>query len=179
MTDDEPKITDEQLRLATSRSLPAGAPLDAETASLRDGFLALGSAVQAAAGPLNEAALIARLERPRASEAHVVARPLHRDWLSLLLAGALAASALIAITRVALVSHPADVVAEAPATPRQPQVANHFATGMWNDSLDDEIVLAALTIDQLRGNHRSFDHTLLNVNERLEALSEELARESL
>jgi hypothetical protein len=58
-------------------------------------------------------------------------------------------------------------------------VANHFATGMWNDSLDDEIVLAALTIDQLRGNHRSFDHTLLNVNERLEALSEELARESL
>jgi len=179
MTDDELKITDECLRLATSRSLPPGAPLDAETASLRDGFLALGSAVEAAAGPPDEAALLARLKRPRASDARVTARPRKRDWLPLLLAGALAASALIAIARVAMVSQSTDAIAELPAGQRQSTLPDHLVAAMWNDSLDEEILLAALSIDQLSGKNRGFDRSLLHMNERLEALSQELATESL
>jgi len=49
----------------------------------------------------------------------------------------------------------------------------------WSDPLDDEIALAAATLDQLSSRHRGFDGSLLEMNERLEALSQELSIESL
>jgi len=45
---DQSQLTDEQLRLATSRHLPVGAPLDTETAAARAQFLTLGAALESA-----------------------------------------------------------------------------------------------------------------------------------
>jgi hypothetical protein len=49
----------------------------------------------------------------------------------------------------------------------------------WNDSLDDEIALAAATIDQFSHSPRGFDGSLLDMNDQLQALSRELFGETL
>src|SRR3954452_7553087 len=99
---DEIELTDDQIRLATSRTLPSDAPLDSETASARDGFLSLGAAVElagseAAAGKFDDASLLARLQKscldvPAAAPRR---REVPQDWVSLILAGALAAAGLV------------------------------------------------------------------------------------
>src|SRR5688500_15528570 len=112
MTDDLP-LSDNQLRLATSRSLPAGTQLDSDTAAARESYLALGAALESAATNLDEAALIEQLASGRpgtdakrwsppvsvgARNNHTVGRASStHNWWPLILCGALAASALFAI----------------------------------------------------------------------------------
>jgi hypothetical protein len=127
---DEPVLNEEQLRLATSRHLPANAALDAETAALREGFVALGSALEAT-GQFDEAGLIERLRKVTVPEKPGVEQcsrkgaeaqrnldcaaldslnpspcssaPLRENFAgdwSLLFNAALAAAALIAIVRI-------------------------------------------------------------------------------
>src|SRR5436190_445420 len=96
------KLTDDELRLATSRSLPAGAELSAEAAALRDDFLAVGSALESAGHPFDEAALIARLSPTCGRSTTGTAlrskrRRISRDGWAIALGGALAASGLVAL----------------------------------------------------------------------------------
>jgi len=187
---DELKLTDEQLQLATSRSLPPCAVLNAETAAARESFVALGTAVEAFASELDEAALVARLSKSCMEPADRGRIALNRvsnqrDWWPIILSSALALAALIAIARIATVSPDgvtdiaANQIADPPAQP-QPHLANAgrvFAG--WSDPLDDEIALAAATIGQLGGRSRGLDGSLNDMNERLDALSQELLGESL
>jgi hypothetical protein len=142
------ELTDDHLRLVTSRTLPAGSALDAETSE----------------------------------------QTCSRSWINqyvwpLVATGALAAGMLLAVARIAMeqrqtnepktVARLPDNVAPAPTALVAP------TTIAWNDSLDDEITLAAATIDQLLHTSRDFDGSLLRMNDRLEALSQELQGETL
>ncbi len=80
---------EQQLESATARSLPADMPLDPETASLREGWLAFGQLL-AAAEPSPERA-IALLRKPPASRVR---------WWLLTAVAITAASLLVAMTIV-------------------------------------------------------------------------------
>jgi hypothetical protein len=186
---DDLKLTDDQLRLATSRSLPPDAALDAQTAAARDSFIALGASLESAAGQLDEAALVAQLTTSslasQGTEVAVVSRkPAQRDWWAILLSSALAAAALVAMARIASESRQRDqLIAGASVAdetlPAQNDVPIIALTAGWTDPLDDEIALAAATIDQLVSRRADFDGSLREMNQQLEALSHELLGESL
>jgi hypothetical protein len=183
---DELKITHEQLRLATSRTLPSNASLDSETTAVRDGFLSLGAAVESAAGNFDEAALLARLQK---SCVATVVPPQRqewpREWMTLILTGALAAAGLIVMARIATESQPtgpqvAQAENSAPMrTVSPPETMSNRSMFAWNDPLDDEIALASATIEQFTGRSRGFDDSLLDMNDQLRALSQELTNETL
>jgi len=178
---DEPKLTDEQLRLATSRNLPPDSALDDDTSSARDSFLALGSAVESSARNFDEAALVNRLTSTCIA---APAQPAH-DWLwPLIVTGALAAGMLLAVARIATERKHKDEhvpVANLPTrqTPAETLPLVSITTVAWNDPLDDEIALAAATIHEFSGTNRTFDGTLLDMNDQLQALSRELLGETL
>src|SRR5262245_16876550 len=96
---DDHNLNDEQLRRATSRSLPTDSVLGVDTSAARDSFLAFGRSLEAAARNLDEAALIEKLTST------CVASPAEqptRDWWPLIVAGALAAGMLLAVARIAM-----------------------------------------------------------------------------
>jgi len=192
---DKPELSEQQLRLATSRSLPSGAALDAEAAAERDGFLALGGALDAAAGQFDEGALIARLQRTclTKDDATIALPPPGRassTWQAVF-SVALAAAALLAIVRIAAplaVTSPARkmLVAkqESSRSPKMPRAAGiaeatSLSRGLWFDPLDDEIALAQAEFQRLAGGERGVDGSLSQMNDRLEALSQELFGGSL
>jgi hypothetical protein len=172
---DDVNLTDEQVKLATTRSLPADAALDAETVAVHESFMALGSALESSGGQFDEAALIARLEESWLREQKRVRRPSQRDWWTIVVSGALAAAVLVVIGWIGWGLRHRDALVAVPPS------ANHSLplTDAWNDPLDDEIAFAAATIGQLTGRNRGFDDSLLEMNERLEAMSQELLGESL
>jgi hypothetical protein len=178
---DESKLTDDQLRLATSRSLLADSALDADTSAARDSFLGLGSAVESAARDFDETALINRLTTTCVSSPVKPAR----DWLwPLIVTGALAAGMLLAIARIAAErKHSNDHAPVANFPTRQAPAETipivPITTVAWNDPLDDEIALAAATIHEFSGTDRGFDGSLLDMNDQLQALSRELLGETL
>jgi hypothetical protein len=206
MNDDRP-LNEEELRLATSRVLPAGAALDSETAALREGFLAFGTALEASAGPFDEEALVARLRQSPGDVGRVAEdTPIEMDSIpdssnsihgpsipqkqnhervwQIVIGAALAATALIAIVRITKQSPTISAVVSLPQPKHDSSQAVERASlatslAFWNDSLDDEIALAAVNLEQLAERNRGFDGSLLQMNERLEALSQELSAESL
>jgi len=179
--------TDDQLRLATTRSLTTHEPLEAETASAREAFLALGLAVEAAAANFDEAALVQRLTATCLPERPIVEAPeKHHNWWPLIASGAIAAGMLLAIAEIARehqvhtvpVAGAGQTVTTTPKTIRKtPQVA--ASEEAWKDPLDDEIALAAVTIQHFSPTTRGFDGSLLEMNEQLESLSRELSGETL
>src|SRR5438105_4801963 len=96
----ELKLTDEQLRSATSRSLPPGAALDAETAVARESFLAWGSEIEASAGDIDAAAMLACISSSR-EQTCSRSFTAHNPW-PLILSGALAAGMLLAVALIAI-----------------------------------------------------------------------------
>jgi hypothetical protein len=191
---DQLEQSEQQLRLATSRSLPAGTELDAEAAAERDGFLALGGALDAAAAQLDEAALIARLRQTCLTKDDApIALPSRRSastW-QMVFSVALAASALVAVVRITAplqVTLPAAKMLVAKQEPPQsPDMAAAHgvaepispARRFWFDPLDDEIALAQAEFQHLAGGDRGVDGSLSQMNDRLEALSQELFQGSL
>jgi len=183
---DEFNLTDDQLHLATSRLLPSSAQTDSDTAAAREVFLTLGASVESAASNFDQAAFLIRLERScrGATVTGPKAEPV-RDWLTLILSGALAAAALIAIVRIAVDSRTANQqvaasnYAESPTAIRPIGMSPTQSIIAWNDSLDDELALAAATLEQFGGRRRGFDDSVLNMNEQLQSLSQELLGESL
>lgn len=184
-----------QLEAATSRAPEAGGELDAETAALRNGFFALGRALDTAAAEYDEAAAIARLQALCAENASVTAAGRTRRWTQLwevVLGGALAASALIATVRIVASWRAADAVVVTPSAPRDNQVAVLPETSgddsaqdvwqqpdAWNDPLDEEIVAAEDSLADLSGRPPGIDGALSDMNQTLEALADDLAGESL
>jgi hypothetical protein len=181
------------LRLATSRLLPADEALDGETAAMRDSFLALGGALDAAAGSLDEATLIAQLQAKLQPPDQAAPLPPVRTKTKLQAAFsiALALAALVAIVRIAAppvaTSPPGQVVVEQPPASQPSAIvrvpgnieAAPPPRGWWFDPLDDEIALAQAEFQRLNADSRSVDGSLSNMNERLEALSQELFQGSL
>ncbi len=185
MNDNLP-LTDNQLCLATSRSLPADAHLDSDTAAARESFLSLGTATESAASRFDEAALLARLQQSCLQSPAVTLKPTEpkRDWLPLVLSGTLALAALIAIVRIATDSNSAEqevaTVTWSPSAGGAGTVLTPAQlTPAWNDAIDDEIAIASATLQQYSTRNHSFDGSLLNINDRLEALSQELSNETL
>jgi hypothetical protein len=177
---DRLNLTDEQLRLATSRTLPPGAELDAKTQAARDSFVAIGAAVDAAAGELDEAGLLARLSKTclgpiDGGQVALKRVPARGDWWPMVLGGAMALAALIAIARIATVSPDNATTIAANHASDPPAQPLYY----WSDPLDDEIALAAATIGQLGGRTRDLDGSLNDMNERLDALAQELSGEAL
>ena len=189
---DETQLDREQLEVATSRSLRTNA-LDAETSALRDGFMALGRAVETAAADYDEAALIARVQSAcrRDAAAELPTRNAARLW-PLFLSGALAAAALVAVARIAVtwpagaavvVTQPAptaagDSNADPAIEPLIPTEESAIA-GSWHDPLDEEIAAAQSSLTRLGASPGGIDGTLSNMNQTLEAMSDELVGESL
>jgi len=165
----------------------ADASLDSDTTAARDGFLSLGAAVEAAAGNFDEAALLARLQKSCGDAPVIVPkhRESKRDWLSLVLTGALAAAGLIAIVRIAADSRTigpqvATSNSSVPATASTAvETIRSRPMFAWNDTLDDEIALASAAIEQFASRSRGFDDSLLDMNDQLRSLSEELTNETL
>ena len=137
---DDLKITDEALRQATARRLLAGDEVEQEAALLREGFLAIGKSLEAAAGRGDEAALVAEAQRwsrsPAASTTPVVVRSRGSDFKwQLVLGGALALSALAVVVEVvrtwrddgAAVSSRAVEVAESFVAPKGSEAAGSLA----------------------------------------------------
>jgi hypothetical protein len=184
---DELELTDDQLRLATSRILPGDASLDSETASARDGFLSLGAAIETAAGNFDESGLLARLQKSCVVAPVVVPqrRESPRDWMSLILAGTLAAAGLVAIIRIAGEPRTTDLQIAQIESPAQRPAASTVeafpsrSMFVWNDPLDDELALASAAIEQFTSRSRGFDDSLLDMNDQLRALSQELTNETL
>jgi len=198
-------MTEEQLRLATSRSLPGGAKLDAETASLRDGFLSLGSALEAAGGDFDEAALIAKLTAARTPGTDATALVAHGELQPvepasrvpsavqltvLLVSAALAASAVFAFLRMTANQPAAVEIAKAPGKAVDRSLApvvekvneagpSYEVVGAWSDPLDDEIAVAQAEMNWLGSRRYGVDGSLSQVGQQLEALSLELVGESL
>jgi hypothetical protein len=177
---------DEQLRLATARSLMSHESLDADTSSARDAFLALGSAVEAAAANFDEAALVRRLTESCLPDSPVIPAPeKHRNWWPLIASGAIAAGMLLAIGEIARerqmrhmpIAGTEQATTVTPNKTKTLQVA--AISEMWTDPLDDEIALAAVTIQQFSPATRGFDGSLLDMNDQLESLSRELSGETL
>ena len=184
---DEPQLTAEQLRQATSPALPPDAALDAETAALRKSFLQLGRAVEAANDDFDEAELVARLTRTcLAKETQPAALPATKgrgDWVPLVLGAALAASALVAIVRTAAVWSGGEIAVAPQAPPGASEsAANDLAAGVapaWSDPLDDEIASAQATVEGLADRPRGLDGSLENFGSRLQSMSAELESGSL
>lgn len=186
---DETQLTREQLDAATSRSLPPGAPLDSETSSLRDGFMALGRAVESAAADYDEAALIARVQSAcrRESATELPARNAAR-LRPLLLSGALAAAALVAAARIVVtwpadtavvVTHPAPTAADDSKVDPLTPTDDSAVAGSWHDPLDEEIAAAESSLTRLGSSSGGIDGALSNMNQTLEAMSDDLFGESL
>jgi hypothetical protein len=183
---DELNINDDQLRLATSRSLPADGSADAPTAAAREAFLALGCAAESAASEFDEASLIRRLattclvESPPSN----IPRKEKWQWWALIASSAIAAGMLLAIAQIAMERQRGaepDIGAGEVANNAPPEMPSLITAGKtrWDDPLDDEIALAAITIEQFSGTSHHFDSSLLDMNDRLEALSRELSGETL
>jgi hypothetical protein len=184
-------ITAGQLQQATSGK-PAAAPLEAETAALRESFLQFGRAVESAAGDFDEAALVAKLTRSLAEENQPLPAPRMKDqtaWWPAVLTLALAASALVAIVRIAA-EWPQNTVATntvapntvAPTQPGQAQPPPEIqlvTSATWSDPLDEEIASAQAAVERLAGRTSDLDGSLENFGSRLEALSAELESGSL
>ena len=177
----EYKLNDDQLRLATSRHLPPGTSLDTETAAARDHFLTLGAALESASSDLDESAIISHISREQTCSR----TPATNNAWPLLLCCALAASAVFAIVRIVTMTPESGPQIAVVTEPNRETTIQHQTPAVgrsiaaWNDPLDDEIALAAATLEQYRSRSPSFDNSLFDMNIQLEALSQELLRESL
>src|SRR5262245_5856624 len=178
------QLTNDQLRLATTRNAKAETGEQPETAADRKAFLSFGAAVEAAAGDFDEAALISRLKEcelpcPASEKIAVTPSTSRHGWWLVIACGALPATVLFAVGRIVLL--PPDNTIESSRETDLPDVNEGPGMGLasiWHDPLDDELALAAATIEQL-ATRRSFDGSLWQVGQRLDALSEELSHESL
>ncbi len=189
----EIELTEEQLRLATSRALASGAELDSETALARERFLALCQAVEAAGADFDETALVEKLKASCFSapaSVSVVDRRARsvKSW-HFLFGGVLALAVLISLAWIGLLQRTEDTVAKSPspapsaivttAEDRDAITLSAQSTSPWIDSLDDEIAVAQFQVQWLTPVRRGVDGSMSDVNEQLNAMSQELLGESL
>ncbi len=182
MSEQESKRLCEMLQTATAGTLPADAVLDDETAELREGWLALGEALDGCPEEVDTDRILA------------FAHPIRRrrtGWLVLVAAGALAASLTGAValfrpepTRPAAApAEPAPLRVAAHPQPSkpvaQPDEASSGADFEWDDSLDTEIALVREMVVETRQSW-AFDRTNYTVlQQRIQELEQHLGDEAL
>jgi hypothetical protein len=179
MTDPQPDNLSE-LEQATSRKLPPGAPLDNDTAELRDGWLALGRSLDVENAGFREEDLLARLLTDSES-ALVAPRPpapsRERFWPALL-ASALALAILVAAVRFWFANeNNEDLAGNAPTSGQSDDPATIAAE--WSDPLDDELDAAAYRVRTLVAQGTVVDDSLGNLADHMESMSDELTHSSL
>jgi type VI protein secretion system component VasK len=175
MTDREPNDR-KLLELATSWSLAPGTLLDESAAELREGWLAMGRALDGQNANFSEADLFARLlnEAEQRVEPNQPARVKQRDRLwPALLASALALGLLVAVMNTSWVGNQPKIA----TAPNSDQPAVDAAR--WTDPLDDELDAAAQQVSTLVVQGTGVDASLSNLADHLESMSDELTNGSL
>jgi hypothetical protein len=191
---EEIQFNEEQLRLTTTRSLVPGAEIDTETALARERFLALGQSLEAAGANFDEAALVEKLKASCLSAPASVSLVDRRQASSVklwhfVLGGVLALLVLVSLAWLSLLQPSQSTVAKSPSpapsgvvtTAQDTDATNLTAesTSPWIDSLDDEIAVAQFQVQWLTPVRRGVDGSMSDVNEQLNAMSQELLGESL
>jgi hypothetical protein len=185
---DELSRLQHRLEQATAPECPSDALLDTETASLRDGWLALGELLQAVQ-PALEGPLALR-EPPR-----------RRSWRRLRLAGiaAVAASLLVGVTlagkwmRAGRPNGPALLSATSPSetdpanvdpsgiasSQRQATASSDDLDWDWHDPLDQQIALAAEEVVRIQQDWDCLDDAFGPLYRGLEQMEQDLDESTL
>ena len=167
MSDELSKLQ-RQLEQATAAECPPDAPLDAETASLREGWLALGQLLEAAQPALDEPLELPQLPRRRA--------PARWKLVGIavlaasLLVGATLAWSLMRARQPGGLSPPPDEL----ASPNVKQDELH-----WDDSLDEEIALAGQQLVRIQQDWYYLDDPFGPVQHGLEQVAEDIEDDTL
>jgi hypothetical protein len=186
----------DELERATSRSLADGAPRDSRSAALRDGWLALGRAVESGNAGFREDVLLERLSARCASQpspqpalVEPAAKSTSLPLWPLLLGAALALAMMVAVVRTlnlgstgGTVVPPPLVVQEHPSVPAPiaPESAEApAAIAAWTDPLDDEIEQALTQLRSAASRSGGVDDSLTALQTQLQQLSADLAGGSL
>ena len=170
-----------QLELATSPV--ATESLDAETAAMREGWLALGQAVDAANGAFDADAALVKLRDSLEMENRVtLGQPAGADK-SLSYSGFLLAAALVVLAAFAIgiLQRPQNGSIGALAERSDNDATNTIATaaGPWSDQLDADLNAAVLRIQEVSWQPTSLDASLIELDGRVVELSSDITGESL
>ncbi len=161
---------EKMLEAATAAELPEGAALDAETARLREAWLALGDALETSVAERDDAPLVELLHRRIARR-----RTIGRATI------ALAASLLIALTAAwYFVAAAPDVqIAERPSVDEtlsdavdEAEVYDELA---WDDALDEEIAMVAQAMYEMDNPLGRTDRAVRDLWRQIDQLERELA----
>ena len=175
------------LEEATAIDDRSSGPLDAETASLREAWLAFGEMLEAAEPP--------GFSSPRLAEGQVGMKAAYTRWRrqSLLAAGVLAASLLVAVATICMLSV-ANRQNKPVETPQQMIANNHKAAPSqkaraksvsttdepkWDDSLDDQFEQVDWQMLCVRENQTFRTDAFGQAQYRLEQLRDAIQAESL
>ncbi len=185
---DRPPLDQQQLEHATSRELPADVQLDDETRSLREGWLALGRAVERSNGEFDAGALAARLqaELVTVQPAESARKQANSSWWTVLLGTALALTMMVAAIRslnndsgqLPVTNNPIqqdETIAIAPTD----AVVDETALAAWSDPLDEELDKASEVVQSLVSQPLTIDDSLSGLSEQLQSLASELENGSL
>jgi hypothetical protein len=188
MTHPQPR-DQKQLEQATSQSPSGGAPLDDESAALREGWLALGGAVDRANRDFREEDLLKSLLAAGVSDARFIQKheaPYNagsaKSYWPALLAGALALTALVAVSIAWWRVSGDRTTAGAPDPPPAPLSGDDAwaaDVGVWSDPLDDELAETAQHVQSWVARTTGVDDSLLSVAEQLNSISDDLTNSSL
>ena len=169
---DETKNLQRQLEEATAAADAVDASLDAETASLRESWLAFGELLDTAAEPTVEPP-----EMPRLPRRAVVPR----RWL--VVSAALVASLLIAISLIISAMGPEQTAKpeiDAPPQVDPPSRAELVADELqWDDTLDEQIALAGWRMVHVQGDCYQLDGSFSILRDGIEQMEEDMDKSTL
>lgn len=178
---DDQSYNQHQLEQATNRSLPEGMPVDEEAVELREGWLAMGRALDSESVGFREEELLARLlpvvNRDVALQGQERPSRTDRIWPALL-ASALALTLLVAVVRMFWRDGNDESIANSPS-PSLPQTQLVRSTAAWSDPLDDEILGAAERLREIVAQGTGVDASLSTLSDHLESMSDDLTESSL
>jgi hypothetical protein len=192
MTDHEPQDR-KLLELATSRALDPAAPPAAGPGELRSAWLALGRALDQENADFREADFLVQLQSQLGGEAVAPKRravlPKRRAVLPkrragadrgrvwpALLASAVALSVLVIVMRSSWIRGP-ESRAVSGGTAHESAVDQSDLA--WSDALDEQLDAAAWRVNSVADQGDGVDHSLANLADHLESLSDELSTSSL
>jgi len=179
---DELEKLQRRLEEATAADCPRHAPLDADTASLREAWLAFGQLLEAAQPVLHQPPKLPQIPRRAAG--------IKRPTLGI---AALAASLVVGVTVVWMLlgtGHSGDSSAgpgavasldtQQPALAKEkPQPAPAAAELRWNDSLDEQLVQVGEEIVRLQQDWYHLDDAFVPVYQGLEQVEKDIEDSTL
>ena len=171
----------EQLELATSRQIVDR--LDEEAAVLREGWIALGQALDVANHPFDEQAALAQLQRTLENKQLVAKAQALQHSDSHPYAGFLLAAALVIVAAITIgiVQRPHDgtIATVTSGKAIEPDNSGAAAPSPWADDLDADLDAAALRIQEVSWQPTSLDASLIELDGRMVELSSDISGESL